>query len=74
MLVIRLGKYMLDIDGTQAVFIKNAWVDISGEPLSSIKLRELFLYLREEEIYKRKKFNKYVDKVLQKLIYNNNEH
>ena len=59
MLVIRLGKYM---------------VDISGEPLSSIKLRELFLYLREEEIYKRKKFNKYVDKVLQKLIYNNNEH
>jgi hypothetical protein len=74
MLVVRLGENMLDIDGTQAILIKDAWVDISGERLSSVKLRELFLYLREEEIYKKKKFDKYVNNVIQELIYNKNEH
>ena len=72
----RLAKNLVDIDGLKVIFDeeRKEWVALNGTRLSLIQLQNLYLFMNEEVLFWRKRFDKYVDDVIQKLIYTKNEH
>lgn len=69
-MAIRLGENLIDIDGVKAFEANGKWTQLSGDELSTLQLNQLFIFLNNEEIAKRKIFYAYVDDVINKLIYN----
>jgi len=72
----RLAKNLVDIDGLKVIFDeeRKEWVALNGTRLSLIQLQNLYLFMNEEVLFWRKRFDKYVDDVIEKLIYTKNEH
>ena len=67
----RLAKNLVDIDGLKVIFDeeRKEWVALNGTRLSLIQLQNLYLFMNEEVLFWRKRFDKYVDDVIEKLIY-----
>jgi len=72
MIIVRLADDMIDIDGQKAILHRksNNWFSPTGNKLSLIQLQNLYLFLDEERLAKRRIFYRYVDRVINKLIYN----
>jgi hypothetical protein len=75
-MVFRLADDMLSIDGLMVYQPKNDvnWFACNKKRIGTIRLQALYLFLLNEEKDRRKRFEIYVDKIINNLIYNNNEH
>jgi hypothetical protein len=71
-MVSRVTPKMLDIDGLKVKQDKASgfYVAVSDELIGSIRLQALYLFLEKEDKSRRERFELYVDKLINKLIYN----
>jgi len=71
-MVIRLGNDLLSVDGLTVYRPKNDvnWFACNRKRIGTIRLQALYLFLLEEDKERRKRFEFYVDKIINKLIYN----
>lgn len=75
-MITRLGKDLVDIDGLKVMFDEDRkeWIALNGSRLSLIQLQNLYLFMNDEALFWKNRFNNYVDKIIDKLIYNKHEH
>lgn len=73
--VMRLGDNLIDIDGLKVYNPEGDtnWYACNKKRIGTIRLQALYLYLHYEEKDREKRFYKYVDDTVNKLIYNQNE-
>ena len=71
-MVSRLTRNLLSIDGLMVFKKTNSdyWVACNKKMIGSIRLQALYLFLEKEENQRRARFEIYVDKLINKLIYN----
>ena len=71
-MVSRVTKRMLDIDGLKVKIHKPSgfYVAVNDELIGTIRLQALYLFLEKEDKMRRKRFELYVDNLINKLIYN----
>lgn len=72
--VVRLGDNLIDIGGLKVYNPEDDkhWYACNKKRIGTIRLQALYLYLHHEEKARAKRFYKYVDNVINKLI--NYEH
>jgi len=70
--VLRVGDNLIVVDGLSVYQPKgdSNWFACNNKRIGTIRLQALYLYLHNEDNARRKRFNTYVDKVINKLIYN----
>ena len=70
--VIRLADNLIDVDGLKVYQPKDDkhWYACNKKRIGTIRLQALYLYLHNEDKERQKRFNAYVDRVINKLIYN----
>lgn len=72
----RMSDEIIDVNGT---FVMKSnpneedWELLSGESIDYIDAQSLLEFLENEEEEKRERFNSYLDLIIKKLIYNQNE-
>ncbi len=72
----RMSDEIIDVNGT---FVMKSnpneedWELLSGESIDYIDAQSLLELLENEEEEKRERFNSYLDLIIKKLIYNQNE-
>jgi len=71
-MVIQLADDLIDIDGLKVYRKKGDtnWFACNGKRIGSIRMQKLYLYLYNKEKVEIKRFDKYVDNLIDKLIYN----
>jgi hypothetical protein len=74
--VFRIGDNIIDVDGLK-VYKPNGsefWFSFTKNPIGTIRLQALYLYLYQEERDEEKRFNVYLKNTIKKLIYKKDEH
>jgi hypothetical protein len=70
-MVFRLTESTLNVDGLLVIGSEDVrYHALCGTELSIIRLTAIYKFLAQEELEKRKKFGQYVDRIIDKLIYN----
>jgi hypothetical protein len=70
--VFRIGDNLINIDGLNVYNPKGDtnWYSFNNKRIGTIRLQALYLYLHYEEKDRKKRFYKYVEDIIDKLIYN----
>jgi hypothetical protein len=70
--VYRLGDNLINVDGLNVYQPKRCeyWFAFNKKKIGTLRLQALYLYLHEEEKAQIQRFNKYVENIIDKLIYN----
>jgi hypothetical protein len=70
--VLRIGNDLIQVDGLMVYKPKgeSSWFACNNKRIGTIRLQALYLYLHSEDKARQKRFNTYVDKVINKLIDN----
>jgi hypothetical protein len=71
-MVFRLADNMISVDGLTVYQPRNDsnWYACNKKLIGTIRLQALYLFLHNEEKSRLKRFEDYVDKIINKLIYN----
>lgn len=71
-MVFRLADDMISVNGLAVYQPKNEnnWFACNQKRIGTIRLQALYLFLHKEEEFYLKHFEAYVDKIINKLIYN----
>jgi len=68
----RMSQEIVDLGDVCVEFFpeRNDWFSLNGQPLSYIQMQNLSLFLEQEEEDRQERFNLYLEKVINNLIYN----
>jgi len=68
----RMSNEIIDLGEVCVEFFpeRNDWFSLNGKPLSYIQMQNLSLFLEQEEEDRQERFENYVDKTINQLIYN----